>query len=429
MPKEHDELNRRVAQRAAYAKRRKKQQRRRTIRTVAAMCMVLAVCAVVVGVLLHRGRQEPEQPSISTPPATTVPEPTESQEPQTVIRLTFGGDVNITDQSVAAGAQEGAYRYTEVFQDVVPALADSDLTVLNFEGNLYGAPYGSDTASAPQALVEALKAAGVDMLQLANSYTIHNGIIGMKQTMDAVRSAGLEPLGVYASNEQAQAAGGYTMVNIRGIRVALVAFTKGMGSLGLPAGSEQCVNVLYEDYASSYQKINTTGITTVLEAVAQQKPDVTIALLHWGSEYNDIPSGSQKQIVELMQSLGVNAIIGTHPHYVQQVLFDADRGSVLAYSLGDFYGSGEKNGTYYSALLHLEVTRDNTTGQTKITACDATPVYLLTPERDEEPMRLVRMDAAIAGYEDDHIHKVTQTAYENLLYARKRVLSRLETGS
>ena len=359
---------------------------------------------------------------------TTVPAPTQPKEPQTVINLTFGGDVNITDQSVAAGEKGGYYNYTDVFMDVAPVLADADLTVLNFEGNLYGAPYGTESASAPQAMVEALKAAGVDMLQVANSYTIANGIIGMKQTLDAVRSAGMEPLGAYASNEEFDKSGGYTMVNVKGVRVALVAFTKGMGSLGLPAGSEKCVNLLYTDYASSYQKVNTEGITAVLDAVNAQKPDITIALLHWGSEFNAVISDTQQQIVELMQSLGVDAIVGTHPHYVQQVVFDEAGGTVIAYSLGDFYGSGEKSGTYYSVLLNLEVTRDNRTGETKITDCSHTPIYLLTPDRDGEPLRLMRMEAAIESYEGNHINKITAVAYENMVYALKRANSRVETG-
>jgi poly-gamma-glutamate synthesis protein (capsule biosynthesis protein) len=309
--------------------------------------------------------------------------------------------------------------------DVVPALGAADLTVLNFEGNLYGAPYGTESSSAPQAMVEALKAAGVDMLQLANSCTINNGIIGMKQTLDAVRSAGLTPLGVFASNEEFENSGGYTMVTVNGVRVALVAFTKGMGSLGLPAGSEHCVNLLYQDYSSSYQKVDTEGITAIFDAVNAQKPDITIALVHWGSEFNDNVSNTQKKIVELMQSLGVDAIVGTHPHFVQQVEYDEAAGTVVAYSLGDFYGSGDKNGTYYSVLLNLQVTKDNRTGETRITGCGNTPIYLLTPERDGEPMRLLRLDAAIESYEGNHIDKVTQIAYENLIYARDRVNNRV----
>lgn len=429
MPYEHDEMNKRVSQREAYARKRRAAQKRRAVRNVAVLAAIVLVSCVIIGVLVGRS-QTPQDPTLSTtlPPVTTVPAPTQPKEPQTVINLTFGGDVNITDQSVAAGEKGGYYNYTDVFMDVVPVLADADLTVLNFEGNLYGAPYGTESASAPQAMVEALKAAGVDMLQVANSYTIANGIIGMKQTLDAVRSAGMEPLGAYASNEEFDKSGGYTMVNVKGVRVALVAFTKGMGSLGLPAGSEKCVNLLYTDYASSYQKVNTEGITAVLDAVNAQKPDITIALLHWGSEFNAVISDTQQQIVELLQSLGVDAIVGTHPHYVQQVVFDEAGGTVIAYSLGDFYGSGEKSGTYYSVLLNLEVTRDNRTGETKITDCSHTPIYLLTPDRDGEPLRLMRMEAAIESYEGNHINKITAVAYENMVYALKRANSRVETG-
>ena len=430
MPYEHDELNKRAAQREAYARKRKAMQRRRKIRSIVTLVAILAVCGLIVGVLLLRQENNPTDPTLQTtlPPVTTAPAETLPQEPQTVINLTFGGDVNITDASVAAGQKDGAYNYAEVFKDVTPALAASDLTILNFEGNFYGAPYGTSTSSAPIAMAQALKAAGVDMLQIANSYTIANGIIGMKQTLDAVRSAGLTPLGAYGSNEEFRNSGGYTMVSIRGVRVAIVAFTKGMGSLGLPAGSENCVNVLYEDYASSYKKVNTEGITAILNAANEEAPDVTIALVHWGSEYNDYPSDSQAKIVQLMQSLGVDAIVGTHPHYVQQVVFDQDAGTVVAYSLGDFYGSGEKNGTYYSVLLNLQVTKDNLTGETRITQCTHTPIYLLTPERDGEPLRLMRMEAAIESYEGNHVDKITQIAYENMCYALKRANSRVETG-
>ena len=430
MPYEHDELNKRAAQREAYARKRKAMQRRRKIRSIVTLVAIVAVCGLIVGVLLLRQENNPTDPTLQTtlPPVTTAPAETLPQEPQTVIDLTFGGDINITDASVAAGQKDGAYNYAEVFKDVTPALAASDLTILNFEGNFYGAPYGTSTSSAPIAMAQALKAAGVDMLQIANSYTIANGIIGMKQTLDAVRSAGLTPLGAYGSNEEFRNSGGYTMVSIRGVRVAIVAFTKGMGSLGLPAGSENCVNVLYEDYASSYKKVNTEGITAILNAANEEAPDVTIALVHWGSEYNDYPSDSQAKIVQLMQSLGVDAIVGTHPHYVQQVVFDQDAGTVVAYSLGDFYGSGEKNGTNYSVLLNLQVTKDNLTGETRITQCTHTPIYLLTPERDGEPLRLMRMEAAIESYEGNHVDKITQIAYENMCYALKRANSRVETG-
>ena len=118
---------------------------------------------------------------------------------------------------------------------------------------------------------------------------------------------------------------------------------------------------------------------------------------------------------------GVDAIVGTHSHYVQQVKFDPEAGTVVAYSLGDLFSGGEKNGTQYSILLQLEVTRDHPTGQTKITGCDYVPIYTLTPERDEEPMRIVRIDAAIEQYESSHIHRVNAKAYENMKNALAKI--------
>jgi len=428
MAYERDELNQRRRQRDMIARRRRIARMRR-LRVGLIAGSILLVCCVVAGVLIARSidTPEPTEPIIQTdPPQTQPPLPT---EPETVITMTFGGDLNVTDLSVAAGDQGGGYDYTEVFMDVLPVLAGSDLTVLNFEGNLCGAPYGSESTSAPQEMAQALAAAGVDMLQIANSCTINNGILGMKQTLDAVRSAGMEPLGAFADNEAAEKSGGYTLVNVGGIRVALVAFTKGMGSLGLPTGSEHSVNVLYKDYDSAYQEVDTEGITRILEAAAAQQPDITIALLHWGSEYNDLISSSQKKITSLMQENGVDVIIGTHSHYVQQVVYDEEAGTVTAYSLGDFFGSADSSGTYYSILLTLEVTRDNRTGTTRVTACDYTPIYTTTPSRDGCAARVLQIPSAMAGFEGNHIHKISKETYENMVYALERIRSRVEKGA
>ena len=121
---------------------------------------------------------------------------------------------------------------------------------------------------------------------------------------------------------------------------------------------------------------------------------------------------------------GVDAIIGTHSHYVQQVVYDEENSTVIAYSLGDLYGSAIKNDTQYSILLELEITRDNTTGQTRITGCDYIPVYTLTPQRDGEAMRVVRVLETMTQYENNHINKVGSTAYTNIKAALAKIKSK-----
>lgn len=357
-------------------------------------------------------------PGIGTEPSTE-PLPT---EPDQVIHIVVGGDVNITDKTVAAGFSEGGYDYTEVFKDVLPVLANADAAVLNFEGILGGTAYGTATRTAPPELLQALKNAGVDLLQTANSYSIYNGLTGLKATLEGVHTAGMTPLGTFADSKAFESSGGYVIWDIQGIKVAFVAFTKGMDGMGLPAGSEDCVNLLYEDYNSVYQKVNTEGITRVMENVAAHQPDTVIALLHWGSEYNDQISKSQTKICTLLQELGADAIIGTHSHYVQKMEFDREKGTFVAYSLGDFYGDGDKSGTNYSVLLDLEITRSGADGTAAITAFDCVPIYLDEPE--EGKLRVLRIREAIQGYESNYLGAVSQQTYSTMKSALAKIQSR-----
>ena len=428
MAYEHNELN---SSKAESWHRRRARKRAAMGRRATALA-IAAVSLLVLGVVIMRGCQNTDDPALSTPPATTLPPvtttpgPTEPVEPETVITIIAGGDINITDKVVASGQTAGGYDYSGNFLDIAGLFSDADAAIVNLEGNLVGAPYGSTTVSAPPELLQALAGAGVDFIQTANSSAIHNGIAGLRSTLDAIRNAGMKPLGTFATKEEFDASQGFTIVNIGGIRVALVAFTKGMNGMGLPEGSESCVNLLYKDYASTYQTIDEEGITQTLQAVQAQQPDITIALLHWGSEYNSIVSTRQEKITTLMLENGVDAIIGTHSHYVQKIVYDRENSNVIAYSLGDLYGNAEKTGTNYSVLLELEITRDNITGQTRITGCDYIPVYILTPERDGESMRVVRILENMAMYENNHVHKVGDKAYSNMKSALAKIKAKIE---
>ena len=415
-----EEIRQRQRRRAQERQRREKQrqqQRRRLIISLLAAAIVLAVCGVVI--LSVKWSSAPKEPQATD---ATTPTVTEPQEAQTVINIAFGGDVNVTDKVVASGISGDGYDYTEVFKDVLPALAGADAAVLNFEGNLCGAPYGTQSTSAPPELVRALKSAGVDLLQVANSCTINNGLLGLADTLSGIRAEGIEPLGANASDEELAKTKGFTLMSIHGVKVAFVAFTKSVGSLGLPEGSEDRVNLLYTDYTSTYQDVDTEGITELLDAVALEKPDVTIALLHWGSEYNAQISESQKRIVELMQKNGVDAIIGTHSHYLQEVQYNEQTGALVAYSLGDFLGDADKAGTGWSMILELKIIKDNRTGETKIASYDYTPIYTLTPEAEGESMRIIRIREAMASYEANGLDKVSDAAYA----AMKSALAKIE---
>lgn len=430
MPLHDDEMNMRREKREAQ--RRKQQAEAKRLRiTLILAAVVLVLCTA--GIVFLTGRSDSPETPVAAQTRPTQ-KPTQATEPatraqkstKTTIHIKAAGDLNVTNTVINAGVAVGGYNYTRAFMDVASTLSDADLTVLNLEGNICGEPYGSDTTSAPRELLEGLRNAGVDLIQMANSCTINNGLIGLTSTLQSIRAAGLEPVGAFASESEFRESKGYTITQAQGVKVAFVAFTKGLGGRGLPAGNDNLVNILYEDYASTYDKIDRTRITSVLKAVEAEKPDVTIALLHWGSEYNDDISDTQKSIVNLMKKQGVDVILGTHPHTVQAIEYDELAGTLVAYSLGDFFGDASRGGTNYSIILDLEITKDSSTGTTKVTNYSYTPIYTVSEvETADGYRRVVRIDKTVEAWEENYLDKVSQSAKESMVYALERIEARI----
>lgn len=451
----NQELERRRALRAQRNEERKKaeQERRKLFLRLALVGVVLVLAGIWIvsyAMGLPETQQTPEQTDASqttvpstTQEATTQPEETKAKEADpepeqtsplnaqtdesyTVIHIAAAGDLNVTDQMIQNATTTVGYDFTSAFADVAAVMSQADLTLLNYEGTFGGTEYGTETGAAPGQLAQAMAAMGVDAVQTANSASIRSGILGLQSTIQALKSAGIQPIGTFADGSAFRSSGGYTIMEVQGLRIALVGFTKGMDNLGLPEGSEDCVNLLYTDYTSDYTTVDTDGIKKVLSRVREEQPDLTIAMVHWGSEYNEEISSSQKKIRNLMLNNGVDVILGSHSHLLKTIEFDQENHTLVAYSLGDFYGDATQAGSNYSIILDIEVTRDNLTGKTTVTGYTYTPIYTLRPEQSNAGgQRVVRIREAMARYEGNYLGKVTGEVYDGMEYALKRIDQRI----
>ena len=168
MPLHDDEMKRRREKREAMRKKQQAQTKQLRIR-LGLTALVVAVCIGGIGYLAANR----EKLGIASAPKPTeaVAQTTEPlspllADPITKIHIKAAGDLNVTDSVVSSGIAATGYDFTGVFRDVAAVLSDADLTVMNFEGNLCGQPYGSATTSAPIELVQALRNAGVDIHHL-----------------------------------------------------------------------------------------------------------------------------------------------------------------------------------------------------------------------------------------------------------------------
>lgn len=425
-----EDMDKRRKRREEQLRRRRKQQRRLRLGMAAAL-VVLGICCCVIYYFIQNAPQgqmvqSGAVPAVTEPAAEAPTEETRSRfDPITTVHIRAAGDLNITDSVVDSGLAANGYDYTRAFQDVASTLSSADLTIMNLEGNVCGEPYGTATTSAPNKILNALSAAGVDILQMANSCTINNGLIGLNSTLQAIRAAGIEPVGAYSSTAEFKRSKGYTICDVGGIRIAVVAFTKGVGGRGLPEGSEGCVNLLYTDYESTYRRVDTAGITKILDNAKAEKPDFIIALVHWGSENNDTISKTQESIITLLKKNGVGLILGTHPHLVQEIAYDQAAGTLVAYSLGDFYGDGSRSGTNYSIILDIEITKDSDKRTTKVTGYSYTPIYTLTGSQSADGyQRVVRIEQAMQAHDGNFVDKITDDCYKDMTYSLTRIADR-----
>lgn len=425
-----EDMDKRRKRREEQLRRRRKQQRRLRLGMAAAL-VVLGICCCVIYYFIQNAPQgqmvqSGAVPAVTEPAAEAPTEETRSRfDPITTVHIRAAGDLNITDSVVDSGLAANGYDYTRAFQDVASTLSSADLTIMNLEGNVCGEPYGTATTSAPNKILNALSAAGVDILQMANSCTINNGLIGLNSTLQAIRAAGIEPVGAYSSTAEFKRSKGYTICDVGGIRIAVVAFTKGVGGRGLPEGSEGCVNLLYTDYESTYRRVDTAGITKILDNAKAEKPDFIIALVHWGSENNDTISKTQESIITLLKKNDVGLILGTHPHLVQEIAYDQTAGTLVAYSLGDFYGDGSRSGTNYSIILDIEITKDSDKRTTKVTGYSYTPIYTLTGSQSADGyQRVVRIEQAMQAHDGNFVDKITDDCYKDMVYSLTRIADR-----
>ena len=147
MSLDHDELNKRRQDRE---KRRKHRQRAMYFKLV--LAVIVLICCGIGIFLLIRNNKPVSEPVLATIPeeteAETVP-PTEKRaawdKAPVKIHVAAAGDLNVTDKVVWSGQISGVFDYTNAFIDVAPILSEADLSILNFEGNVCGEPYGSAT--------------------------------------------------------------------------------------------------------------------------------------------------------------------------------------------------------------------------------------------------------------------------------------------
>lgn len=245
---------------------------------------------------------------------------------ETEVVLSFGGDVHFQGRVDRLLSEPGS-----AFGPVGPLLSAADLAFVNLE-----TPITVRDEPEPKRYVfradptaaEALKAAGIDAVTLANNHSMDHGRAGLADTITAAKAAGV---GAFGAGKNLDEAFRPWRTEVRGVRIAVFGFSQ--------------VDDLAERWAAGPDRAGIAMAFDTERAVqavtaARADSDLVVVMPHWGTEGAPCPTRQQQEFAQRMADAGADIVVGAHAHVLQG---DGYLGSTfVAYNLGNllWYSSG-----------------------------------------------------------------------------------------
>ena len=325
--------------------------------------------------------------------ATTVSQTADSKEKNTATeqetsaRIMANGDLLYHDIIyISAKMADGTYDFHENFEYVKPWLKQADLVIGDFEGTVNKDHYlaGYPLFNAPGEVMDAIKDAGYQVLDLAHNHILDSQIEGVVSTADAIEKAGMTPIGVYTHEPRDKAP--IVIKEVNGIKVAILAYSYGFN------GIEQSIS--QEDYNRYLSDLDEDKMKAEIER-AEKEADITIIMPQMGVEYQIEPTEEQKKLYHKMIDWGADIIFGGHPHVVEPAETVEKEGDkkLIIYSMGNFISNQRietmqdvENAKWTERGVLMDVTIKKKAGKTTIETAQAHPSWVSrTPKGGYSP--------------------------------------------
>ena len=285
------------------------------------------------------------------------------------------GDALIHMPVTYASKTSNGYDYTGIFKYIKPIVSEYDLKYYNQETILGGTSLGLSgypQFNSPQEVGDAFRDAGFNLVSLATNHsmdnyyrtsgkTIKNSTDYWKKYADTVYAAGS-----YNSQEDRDK---LIIKEINGIKYAFLSYTEQTNGISVPSGKSYLVNVYSKD-----------KVKKDVEAY-KGKADVIIVAMHWGEEYTHVPTSGEKEKANYLASLGVNLIIGCHPHVMQPMTYIGD--TLVVYSLGNFVSNQDTIAKLTGLMASANIVKRTYHGKTTIKIEEPTAEFIYTRKNEK----------------------------------------------
>lgn len=322
-------------------------------KTVITLLILLGAMLMVLFVIRMQKPDEGQKDVVVT--AVPTPEPTPEVHE---LDLLMAGDALLHGAVYTdAKTEDGDYDFDEMMSTLNRVMGSYDLKYYNQETVLGGTELGLSTYpcfNSPQQFGDTMVKLGFNLVSLANNHTLDRGEQAILNSLDYwARQQGVMTAGSYGSFEERNQ---LRISEMNGITYTLLSYTYGTNGIPVPEGKEYLVNVYTEEM-----------LREDIEK-ARSEVDLLLVAMHWGTEYTHEPTAKQRELAQLLADLGVDVIIGSHPHVVQPIEWIDD--TLCVYSLGNLISA--QDGTYkrVGLLAGVHVTKTTMDGSTVVKLSD-----------------------------------------------------------
>lgn len=247
---------------------------------------------------------------------------------------------------------EDGFNFDGLYENISPVMKEADIAAINQETifvESVAALSGYPAFGTPQQVGESIVRAGFNLITHATNHTYDKGYDALLHTMGFwSKQKNVTVLGINGSEEKQQT---IDIWEKDSLSIAMLNFTYGLNGYRLPESKKYLVNIL--DGGSLNEK---------LIKDAEEKADITVVFVHFGTEYTHTPTKKQKEDIEFLVKNGADIIIGTHPHVIQPVaehIAENGNKAIVFYSLGNFISNQSGVEKILGAMADVTISKEN----------------------------------------------------------------------
>ena len=342
------------------------------------------------------------------------------------------GNLIIHQSQINGAKNENGYDFSPSFQYIKEMVSEADISLGILEGALAGGePTGYPIFNSPDEVIDSLRDTGIDVVNYANNHIYDYDDEGLQRTIEITKEKGLDVLGVKSTEEEKS----YLVKEVDGVKIGFASYVfetaavngyKTINSNPVSINSENLINTFnYNDLESFYNRI-----ASEISAMKAEGVKIIIASMHWGEEYNTYIEATQNEIAKKLNELGVDIILGGHPHVIQPyeiICNESGHSTFVIYSQGNSLSnqSEQEIGVAESEDgIMIKFTLEKKDGNVSLKEYKIIPTWVYKEEKGDGTYyhKIIPVEEALANPEEYGINSDVYARLENSLNRTKSIL-------